>query len=187
LCFGLTLFSCAGKFYTYKLAVIEPQKNDNMTFENDTMKVVFNFTHKGLVFNMYNKINEGIKINWDELSLSWNGNAQRVVHKETGILKTTDLQPPTTIPPYSNLSDILIPTDYITTYYLRGQPTPLVMNVFTDADKNKKELGKKFLANKGKTASIYMPYYIKGQFYSKTFVFIITDVMVSKFSPSYKK
>jgi hypothetical protein len=61
-----------------------PQKSNALLYENDTKSISFDFTEKWINFKMYNKIEDGIRVNWDELSMSINGKAARVVHKETG-------------------------------------------------------------------------------------------------------
>ncbi len=82
-----------------------------MHYENDTFSITYELQPEWVGFEIYNKSEEGLRIDWDEVSISLSGKAVRVVHKETGVIHTTEVQPPTTIPPKSKFEDVLIPTD----------------------------------------------------------------------------
>ena len=84
----LLLFtSCSNKYLFYSLRMTHPVTNNTLYFENDTFAINFEIDKIGIHFSLLNKTYDGIKINWDEVSFSINGQAQRIVHKETGVYK----------------------------------------------------------------------------------------------------
>jgi hypothetical protein len=177
---GSTFLGCASNRYTYKIKLEQPYSSDKLLFENDTMSVSFEFEPKFISFKIFNKSEEGIRINWDELSMSINGKAQRVVHKETGTTKITDLQPPTTIPPKTILEDALLPTDKINYTNNQGRLTPILADIYPVYDYGNKKTRQKIMSMKGQRITIFFPYYIRNVFHSKVFNFIIEDITVKR-------
>lgn len=173
-----TFFSCsATKNYTYNIVLEKPMPSRNLEFENDTFSIAFTFNPKYIEFEMYNKIEDGIRINWDELSISVNGQAKRVVHYETGTDKITETQPPTTIPPKSKLTDALVATDKLNYSYVSGRRTLSIPDTYPKTDYGNKKIRASIMSLKGQKIIIYFPYYLKNVYHSKTFEFLITDII----------
>ncbi len=57
-----------------------PKENSKLQYENDTMSINFNPTVKGIEMEIFNKTNEGMKMEWDEISISVSGKTYRVLH-----------------------------------------------------------------------------------------------------------
>lgn len=180
LLFAASFCSCTTKLYNYKISLVKPEKSAVRSYENDTMSISFDFRNNGIMFSLFNKSEEGIKINWDELSMSINGKAQRVVHKETGTYNTTTVQPPTTVPPKTILEDVIIPTDYISYYYVSGHRNIKVNDIYPKYDYGNKQKRAEVMKMKGQKIVIFFPYYIKDIYFSKTFEFIIEDITTKK-------
>lgn len=172
--------SCATYKYQYKLSLDAPIASNTLNYSNDTFSITFNFTTKGLGFELYNQSQEGIRINWDELSISENGVAKRVVHKETGMTRINDLQPPTTVPPQSTLKDIVVPTERIRFSSSGGRPTMMILDTYPVYDFGSKTKAKQIMQAKRKKIVFYFPYYIWNNYYSKTFEFTIKDIQKVK-------
>ena len=145
------------------------------------------FSTKGLNFELYNRSNEGIRINWDEVSISENAVAKRVVHKETGMTKINDLQPPTTIPPKSLLKDFLVPSENVRFVPVSGRMTTVIKDSYPNYDYGNKATGARIMQYKGRKFVLYFPYYIKNTFYSKTYEFTIVDIQKVKEGAYSKK
>ena len=179
--FICVISGCASYKYTYKISLENPVKSERLYFENDTLSISFAFESKGLSFDLYNKLlDDGIRINWDEVSMSYNGQAKRIVHKETGLTKLTDLQPPTTIPPKTNLRDIAVSTDDVYFTNNQGRVTMSVKEIYPSYDYGSKKKRAIILKLKGYRISLFFPYYIKNVYHSKTFEFIISDIIAKK-------
>ncbi len=176
----ITFSSCAPYKYQYLLSLDAPVSSNTLNYTNDTLSIGFNFTTKGLGFELYNRSKEGIRINWDELSISENGVAKRVVHKETGMTKINDLQPPTTVPPQSALKDIVVPTENIRFTTSSGRTSMIISDSYPIYDYGSKSKANQIMELKGKKIIFYFPYYIRNSFYSKTFEFTIFDIEKSK-------
>lgn len=89
-------------------------------YEDDYINIVWYVAPKQFHFELKNKSNHTLKINWDDVSyVDINGETGRVMH--TGI-KYTDRHnsmAPTTIPRNAKISDIILPSDNV--YYVSGQ------------------------------------------------------------------
>jgi hypothetical protein len=191
LCFmalAILLSSCANKLLVYDYHMSHPVESKNMFYENDKFSITFKVENQDIAFTVFNKMDEGIRINWDEVSFSINGKAQRAVHKATGIMHVNEVQPPTTIPPKSTLEDELIPAENIgyssSNGFIRYNLLP------TDAS-GKKKIDAAILKYKGTKITIYLPFYIAGKYESYYYDIIIDDVRtdqgVQKTSPSKSK
>ena len=73
------------------------------------------------------------------MSMSINGKAQRIVHKETGTMRVTDVQPPTTIPPKTYLEDGLLPTNKIRYTNNQGKSILIVSDLYPKYDYGNKK------------------------------------------------
>ena len=160
--------------------MVRPVESRTMEFENDSFHILFDVQYKKIVFTILNKMEDGIRINWDEVSFSLNGRAKRTVHKETGEYKIRDVQPPTTIPPKSSLKDFLIPTDIIrygrigySNYTIIGNILPLEASGKTQ----QRDVIRKY---KGTKITVFLPFYIAGKYVTRYYDLMINDVTVSK-------
>lgn len=174
------LYSCTTT-YMYDVKLKQPVISDTLMYQNDTMKIRFSFEETSLKILIENKTNQGIKINWDEASMSVNGKSYRVVHKETGLYKMNDLQPPTVVAPMSYMEDNLIPGEnaYVSSKSIAVAFAKLFpMKAYSD--KKSKE---KVLSMRGKTVYVSMPFYINNIYMPKTFEIFIKDVLPKKIKP----
>ncbi len=174
---ALLLVSCSSKSYTYKINLVKPVASENLSYENDSFAVSFNFKTKYIEFEMYNKLEDGIRVNWDEISISENGEAKRVVHFQTGTDKITETQPPITIPPKSKLIDAFIATNKV--FYTRVGNTRVaaIGDTYPKNDYGNKKVKAKIMALKGQKIVVFFPYYLRNVYYSKTFEFLISDII----------
>jgi hypothetical protein len=185
----ITLFllcSCASRYYIYDVSQTYPAQSKKLEYSNDTLTINFDLKPKYVEFTLLNRFNDGIKINWDEVSLSINGKAKRIVHKETGVYKITDVQPPTTIPPKSSLKDMLIPSSNVKFVSSGGIPFTVVKYILPVQGTGKKqwdEVKQKYIGTK---ITVFLPIYIAGKYQSYYYDFMINDVILSK-SPRNKK
>lgn len=171
-------FSGCSRYYNYKFRLDEPRPVKPLYYENDTMAISFRFTPSFLRFTIQNKISDGIKINWDEVSLSMARKTYRVIHKETGLTKTTDLQPPTTIPPRSQLTDVIVPTDFIRFSRVYGVYKPTYTGMFPNSGTKKQ--GAAIMRRKGENIVLFIPFRIADKYVANTFYFTIEDIVPSK-------
>lgn len=175
----LLLASCTPSMhYTYKTEMVRPVASDNLIYENDTLRIKFVLQPKFILLRIDNKLNEGIKINWDEVSFSINGNTHRIVHKETGTMKIYDAQFTTSIPPHSYLKDGMIPVDKLvyTGAAKSGLALPEVKPSFPDYDYGNKKTAKQIQKLNGAVISIYLPMYIGNKFVNGSYELKVVSI-----------
>ncbi len=85
-----------------------------MYFKDEFIEVVFTVGQSEIAFDLGNRTEKGIKIDWTASAfITPQNESLRVVHKGTRYVKRFETQAPTTIPPKSKIHDLLIPSDYI--------------------------------------------------------------------------
>lgn len=172
--------STGGKLM-YDFEMTHPARSKELFFENDTLSMSFEMRPKVISFELYNKLNDGIKISWDEVSLSINGEAYRVVHGETGVQNFTQVQPPTTIPPRTKLKDFVVRTDQIKQvpgFAYQNASTVVTAN-FPDMFYNKKERDKA-MKQKGLKMTLFMPYYVGGRYVSMYYDIYLNNITTTR-------
>jgi hypothetical protein len=162
-------------------------------YSDEFIEIIFTVKKTRIEFDMSNKTDRGIKINWDELSyISPTGRSMRVIHSGVRLIDRNAPQSPTIVPPNSRISDIIIPSEHI---YYDDYWGWCERNLFYGADKTKyaKYEGKEFSAlypesthksppcadktkYEGKEFSVYMPLEIKGKRKEYTFTFRINKL-----------
>lgn len=160
----------------------KPQ-SDKLFYENDSLSISFSFKPKYIEFELYNKLEEGIRINWDEVSIAINGKAKRVIHYETGSTSYLQVQPPTTIPPKSKLVDGFILSENVSTLgttSLTGKAKTILYDIYPIKVEGFKNAQEKVLGRKGEKTTVFFPMYIRNEFSAKTFEFIIQDISIRK-------
>jgi hypothetical protein len=131
------------------------------------MSISFVFGTDNIGIEVYNKLDEAIKINGRDLSASVNGN--------TKTIWSSAYQRPSMIVPRSK-----------TTVYLSihdgsgrdstGMPTG-TLNTYPTKDNNWEPYRQYILGLKGRKTIIYLPYYVRDVYCSKTFEFVVADVV----------
>lgn len=180
--FLLSITSCTSKYLIYDFKMKHPVESRQLEYENDTFSIVFEFERQTINFTILNKTNDGIKVNWDEVSFSVNGKAQRAVHKETGVYKISDIQPPTTIPPKSTLEDFLIPTDNVRYSNISNRTYVITKDIFPITATGKKKLEAAIKKYKGTKVTVFLPLYIGNKYQSFYYDIYIEDVRGSNTS-----
>ena len=134
---GLLLQSCSTSTiitakYLIGLSSVESPANSKQQFgetkiinlNNDSLNkyryidehidVVWYVSSKQFDFELTNKSEHRIKINWDDISyVDFTGKTGRVMHSGIKYSEKNNSQPAITIPPNAFISDILIPTDNV--------------------------------------------------------------------------
>ncbi len=176
----VSLFSCKPQY----LLVLKMNPSTNPPggafYENDTLKMKFVVTDTYIGIRFDNKTNQGIKINWDEISFSLNGRSYaRVLHNLTGVRKINDVQPPTTIPPRSYIDDKLYPRETMSVVSSGGSYYSVNYNFFRSKKVN--ESNDKYHKSKiGDKIIIHLPYYLGTSFVESNFEIEIVDVKKKK-------
>jgi hypothetical protein len=166
--FVATLSSCKfGQVYTYDIRLERPVQSQHLNFENDTISISFAFGEDDIQFELYNKLDDALKINWRDISASING--------ETKIISALGYPRALLIAPRSKIRDYL--KIYDRSGYSDTGVAPIgMLYTYPIRDNNWEPYKKYILGLKGRKITIYLPYYIRDIYCSKTFEFVIADV-----------
>lgn len=165
--FTIMFSSCKfGKAYTYDIRLERPAYSQDLKFENDSLSISFKFHTTDIEFELYNKLDDALKINWRDLSVAIDGDTKiavpyyaykMVAPRSTtkGIIKSYNKECFSTPP---------------------GLGADSYLNMYPIRDNNWKPYRNYILSLKGRKIVIYLPYYLKETYCSKTFEFVIADV-----------
>ena len=146
-------------------------------YTDDIIDITWYVDTKQFNFELVNKSNHTIKINWDDISyVDINGRAGRVMHAGVKYDEKNNSQPGTTIPKGTRLSDLLLPTDNVSWIsagqYSRWTETSLIPSVY----KNKELYDLNAYKYIGKTMMILMPIVIENVQNDYVFTFKINEL-----------
>jgi hypothetical protein len=174
---AVTLFSCTvGQLYTYDIRLERPVLSKNLQFENDTMSITFVFEPEHIYFNLFNKLDDAIKINWKDISVSIDGETKRVIPSYAYNVGFHGKEQTIMVAPRSKIGDIIRTTDKINFSDTSTVPN-CILNTYPQSDGNQPANREYILSLKGKRIVIYMPFYLKNMYCSKTFEFVVADVI----------
>ena len=103
---------------------VEKEENGKIKFfhefSDDMIEGTFYFTSQSIGFELKNKTNYTMKINWDNCAyISSTGETMRVIHEGVKLIDRNSPQPPSVIVRNGKITDSLTPSDNI--YYISGQ------------------------------------------------------------------
>lgn len=152
----------------YNFILIKPKENRELSFDDNTIRILFSISKKQISFVLQNKTDQPIKIDWNQVSyVDVLGESHRVMHSGSRYIERDKPQAPTIIPPTARIQDIVFPTDYV--YYTSGKYGGWTeIPLFPEAPKAK--------LFKGKTISVFMPLDIGGVAKNYLFTFKIEGV-----------
>lgn len=112
-----------GAYSAYLYSVDTPNDHDldslKSEYEDDLIKIDWEFSGTQFDFVLHNKSNQSIKILWDDAAfISMSGESGRIFHKGIKIIDREKSQPPTTVYKNASISDIIAPSSY--TRYVSG-------------------------------------------------------------------
>lgn len=169
-----TLSSCEfGNIYTYDLKLERPIQSQNLQFENDTFAISFALNYSHIEFQLFNKLDEAIKINRKDISVSIDGDTKIVFPSGEYSL---GFPTPTMVAPRSAIKDHIATTDKGGYTYAPTSTNSSDVHIYPDRD-NKNEVKRNYILGlKGRRFIIFLPYYVKDTYCSKTFELVIADI-----------
>lgn len=103
----------------YKAKINKPVVSPTSVFEDSSIAITLMVSNKGVAFNLKNKTDKTLKLNWDEAALILNNKSTRVMHQGVRYIERDRSQPPSIIPAGSELSDQYSSVDHV--YFVSGQ------------------------------------------------------------------
>jgi hypothetical protein len=153
---------------TYTFSMLKPAPNKDLLFQDGFIDAAFVVTKKQIAFGIWNKTDNPIKLDWNQVSfIDINGDSHKVIHEGVKYMDKNNSMPPSVIPPTAKLKDIVFPTDYIS--YSAGQYGGWREKaLFPD--------GSAATDYEGKTIGVFIPLEINGTVKNYLFTFRIDKV-----------
>ena len=129
---------------------------DKYNYEDDYIDIVWYVTKDRFNFELKNKTNHTLKINWDEVTyVDATGSAKRVIHQGIKYSERDREQPSSIIPRSTRVEDCLIPADniYLHSYWNKWTEH----NIISIESSSKEKLISLAEQYNGKKVSIMMP------------------------------
>lgn len=166
--FGLLLFTgCAVSVVNWNIKMLAPAPADTTVYRDEDIEINFFVDDKSISFDLKNKTENGIKLNYDEISyISPGGASLRVVSSNIRFADRFSPQAPVVIPPGLSISETIIPAQNI---FFRSNDVVYgwdVVPLFPNAPET--YLNKEF--------GLYFPLEIKGGKKEYFFKFVIANV-----------
>ena len=96
-----------------RFQMISPIVSPNLGYEDNDIQVYFAISNK-VLFQLANKTNEAIKLDWNQVSfVDPFGFAHRVFHTGVRYLERSAIQAPTFVPPHARIDDSFLPTENV--------------------------------------------------------------------------
>ena len=173
--------SCIPEYYIYKIQLNKPTVSNDLKFEDEKLSIEFSFKQSEVAFKIKNNSDKPLKIIWDEASFVYNGEAQKIIHKNVKFIDKEKTQAPTVIPPKSFISDLMQPIDDIkfnsgNSYWSSKLIFP-VISYYKPKDKKRIERVKKIL---GTSVNIYIPIQLDGKSFDYYFEMEVIDILYKK-------
>ncbi|MDY2832260.1 MAG: hypothetical protein SOU49_05905 [Sodaliphilus pleomorphus] len=165
------------QFGETKVASFTDGQINKYRYEDDYIDIVWYVSSTQFNFDLKNKSNHTIKINWDDISyVDCEGKTGRVMHSGVKYNERNNSQPASTIPKGASLSDILLPTDNV--YFTSGKyggwnERLLIPSIY----QNQEAFAKEASSYVGKTMKILMPIMIENVQNDYTFEFTINSLL----------
>lgn len=147
----------------YDFLMLKPLVNKNLQFSDNTLDISFYIGTRDIIFNIANKTQNPIKLNWDNFSfVDTESRAHRLIHSSVKLIDAEKQQATTIIPPFANIKENVYPPDY-----LDRRDSNWIYNPILPDDSSIK------YPVVGKTVSFFMPIEINGVVKNYNFVFKI--------------
>jgi len=168
------LYSCGPHMYSYKFSMKESKETKKLYYENDTMSISFNFYPKGIKMDFVNKSDSVIRINWNEMKMTENDIAKKVVpvKRDKGKLKV--VQSPSLISPKAKVSGLLV-YEYNVCYSKKPEREITAIKDMYPAQSNNSE--RKFVERLvGTRITLHLPVDIHNTSHKRTFNFLLEEI-----------
>jgi hypothetical protein len=151
----------------YQFAMKKPVEQDSLIWEDETAAFTFRMTRKELHFQLKNKVDSPLKIDWNQCSyIDVDGRAHKVLNKETKFKDKENPLSASVVPPTAILEDMVLPADYVKWDRLMGGFT--VRELLPHGNAAREYVGRTF--------SLFMPIEVNGKVANYMFSFTVKGV-----------
>lgn len=178
--------SVYGNTYEYKYTLKTPVPDSTLSFSDNSINVRFAVTSSQIIFTLKNKLEQPLRINWDDASITQYGSVMKIMHKGVKYADRNASMPATTIPPHASLEDLVMPAENVSLsgggYYTGVDWT--TKELYPIHDYNKQRTSESIKSNVGQNLSLYLPVKTTdGKEIGYYFTFNIKDVICMDCKP----
>lgn len=144
-------------------------------YEDDYIKIILFKTYSSIAFDLTNKTDHPIKLNWDNFSyVNTEGKTIRVIHSGVKYIDRNNSQPASVIPKGASISDVLMPAENV--YLIGSTWNTGELLPFENSYKTENLNYQPTSIKNWKQMSLYMPIEIEGVQNDYTFHFFIDKI-----------
>lgn len=145
-------------------------------YEDSFINIIWYVSPKEFAFELTNKSDHPIKINWDDISyVDYTGSVGRVMHSGVKYVDKNNSQPATTIPRGASLTDTLLPVDNV---YYGSYIHDWIKNYLLPCRyKDQSSFSENAEKNIGRTMKILMPIVIESIQNDYVFEFTVKELL----------
>lgn len=152
----------------YNCSMTKPDIGISMQYSDDAISVQYKIVTDAVVFQLMNKTNNPIKVDWNQLSyIDSTGLAQKIIHTGVKYNNANEYQQATIIPPQARIEDQLVPTKNL--WFEEGKYGGWRTNpLFPEGPSADKLIGQEF--------GLFFPLEVNGQVINYNFRFRIESI-----------
>lgn len=158
----------------YMFTMTKPIETDKLVFEHEFLAIGFVITYDRFAFELLNKTNNLVKINWNETTfIDSDAQSHRVIHSGIKFIDKEKEQQPTIVPPSAKVSDVILPTDYVEYRNVGLLSAQYVWSTYPFLPKADKKEAQQFI---GRSLGLFMSLEVNGEVKNYHFSFKINIV-----------
>lgn len=152
----------------YTFIMTKPKVNEKLFYEDKSIKILFNITSEQINFQLNNKTEDLIEINWNKVTfVDFNSESQKIFHSNIKFIDKEKIMPETIIPPLAKINDFILPS--VNSYYGEYSKSWVSNTLFPYLYKDSKELI-------NKTFGVFFPLKINNITQNYYFTFQIKNI-----------
>lgn len=142
-----------GTKYEYRYGMVQPTKNSDLLYQDDSLIVQFKFDDAAVRFQLQNLAQTDLRIDWGKMALGINNRFFAIRHSGTLYGDTAALTLSEALPSFGYLRDLVIPR---TNVFFDGERW-VEVDLFPTTDGNSAALRDSILRSPGQTVTLVFP------------------------------
>lgn len=152
----------------YVVRMMKPRVSSELSYQDAFVKIDFVILSR-ILFKLLNKSQAAVEIDWAHASFIDSGSgAHQIIHEGIRYIERDKAPPPTVVPPGANVSDTILPADYVS-FESSSSAGWKVRDIF--------EGGR--AKNEGKTIGVFLPIRIRGVAKNYQFTFKVEKDLIA--------
>lgn len=169
---GRFLGTGRGTKYVYSYTLTYPENSPSMVFQDDSLKIQFNFDASAIRFQLQNLSTSNMMVRWNHVSIGVDNRFSVVRHSVDFYSDSARLSASALVPPTGYILETVIPAENV-----RFDATQWTeRDLFTTTDHGDPAIGRKISENVGKSVVLMLPLQFGNSMADYRFEFQVTAV-----------